>query len=60
MDPTFQYAGKTRIPPTEFQLRARIEPSTRDWVNAKEFEHWQTDVPDFTYNMPKLTYEGRS
>ena len=60
MDPTFQYAGNVRIPPKQFQLRARIEPSTRDWVNAKEFEHWQTDVPDFTYNMPKITYEGRS
>ena len=58
MDPTFQYAGKTRIPPKQFQLRSRIESSTRDWINAKEFEHWQTDVPDFTYNMPKFkSYE---
>ena len=60
MDPTFPYAGKVRIPPAQFQLRARIEKSTRDWVNAKQYTHWQTDVPDFTYNYPKMNYsKGR-
>jgi len=60
MDPTFQYAGKLRIPPKEFLLRTRIEGNTKDWINKKEFEHWQTDVPDFTYNFPKLVYaKGR-
>jgi len=54
MDPTFQYAGKVRIPPKQFQLRARIETATRDTVNAKHFEHWQTDTPDFSYNYPKI------
>lgn len=54
MDPTFQYAGKVRIPPKQFQLRARIEPSTRNTTNTKQYEHWQTDTPDFTYNYPKL------
>jgi hypothetical protein len=54
MDPTFQYAGKVRIPPKEFQLRARIESSTRDTTNVKQYKHWQEDVPDFTYNFPKL------
>lgn len=54
MDPTFPYAGKVRIPPKEFQLRSRIERSTRDWVNAKQFEHWQTDTPSLTNNKPKL------
>ena len=53
MDPTFQYAGKVRIPPQQFVLRSRIENSTRDSVNAKQFEHWQTDTPDFTHNIPK-------
>lgn len=54
MDPTFQYAGKVRIPPKQFQLRARIEPSTRNTTNIKQYDHWQTDTPDFTYNYPKL------
>ena len=54
MDPTFPYAGKVRIPPKEFQIRSRIERSTRDWVNAKQFEHWQTDTPSLTNNKPKL------
>ena len=60
MDPTFPYAGKVRLPPKEFLLRTRIEGNTKDWINRKEFEHWQTDVPDFTYNYPKLVYaKGR-
>jgi hypothetical protein len=60
MDPTFPYAGKVRIPPSQFLLRNRIEKSTRDFTNAKQFEHWQTDVPDFTYNYPKMVYsKGR-
>ena len=54
MDPIFQYAGKVRIPPKDFQLRARIETSTRDSVNVKQFEHWQTDTPNLTYNYPKI------
>ena len=60
MDPTFPYAGKVRIPPKQFQLRNRIENSTRDWVNAKQFEHWQTDTPSLTNNFPKMVYaKGR-
>lgn len=54
MDPTFPYAGAVRIPPEQFQLRARIENSTRDSVNAKQYTHWQTDTPDLTHNKPKL------
>jgi hypothetical protein len=56
MDPTFPYAGKLRIPIKEFQLRTRIENSTKDWVNAKQFEHWQTDVPNLTNNIPKTIH----
>ena len=54
MDPTFEYAGKVRIPPKEFQLRARIEPSTRNTTNVKQYEHWLSDTPDFTYSFPKV------
>lgn len=53
MDPTFQYAGKVRIPPKEFQLRARIEDATRNTVNIKHYDHWRDDTPDFTLNIPK-------
>ena len=61
MDPTFQYAGKTRIPPKQFQLRSRIEYNTKDMVNLNTYKHIETDVPDFTYNFPKLTYtQGRT
>jgi len=61
MDPTFQYAGGVRIPPKQFQLRNRIEHNTKDMVNLNTYKHIETDVPDFTYNFPKLTYaKGRT
>jgi hypothetical protein len=60
MDPTFPYAGNVRIPPAQFHLRTRIEKSTRDFTNAKQFEHWQTDTPSLTNNYPKRNYsKGR-
>lgn len=52
MDPTFQYAGKVRIPPKQFQLRARIEDATKNMVNVRHHEHWTEDVPDYTQNAP--------
>ena len=61
MDPTFQYAGGVRIPPKQFQLRNRIERNSKDMVNLNTYKHIETDVPDFTYNFPKLTYaKGRT
>lgn len=54
MDPTFPYAGAVRIPPKQFQLRNRIENSTRDSQNARRVEQWETDVPDLTNNIPTL------
>ena len=54
MDPTFPYAGKVRIPPKEFQLRSRIENSTRDSANARHVEQWETDTPSLTNNVPQL------
>jgi hypothetical protein len=45
MIPPYQYAGPVRIPPPKMQLRVRKETGTYDTVNARQFEHWQTDVP---------------
>lgn len=45
MNEPFLYAGPPRIPPPSMQLRARKETSTRDTVNARFFEQWQTDPP---------------
>ena len=58
MDPTFQYAGPNRLPRKEFLLQTRLETFTRDTVNAKQFEHWQTDGADFTHNRPKLSIKN--
>ena len=54
MDPTFQYAGATRIPPKQFQLRSRIEHNTKDMINLNTYKHIETDVPDLTNNYPQL------
>lgn len=43
MNEPFLYAGPPRIPPPSMQLRARKETSTRDTVNARFFEQWQSD-----------------
>ena len=59
MDPTFPYAGNVRIPPKQFQLRTRIENSTRDTQNAKRVMQWQSDVPDLTNNIPQLNHSKK-
>ena len=43
MNEPFLYAGQPRIPPPSMQLRTRKEASTRDTVNARFFEQWQSD-----------------
>jgi hypothetical protein len=45
MNEPILYAGRPHIPPPVYQLRSRKEASTRDTVNARIFEEWQTDGP---------------
>jgi len=45
MNEPILYAGLPRIPPPSMQIRSRREPATRDAVNARIFEEWQTDPP---------------
>jgi hypothetical protein len=45
MNEPILYAGNPRIPPPSMQLRSRKEASSRDAVNARMFEEWQTDAP---------------
>lgn len=56
MNEPFLYAGPPRIPPPSMQLRARKEPSTRDTVNARFFEQWQSDGQQLVVNY----YDTRS
>ena len=42
---TPMYAGPVRPPPPSFQLRVRKETNTRDTVNARYIESWNTNVP---------------
>lgn len=52
MNEPFLYAGEPRIPPPSMQIRTRKEPATKDTVNARFFEQWQTDAPHLTTNRP--------
>jgi hypothetical protein len=49
-------SGEPQIPPPCMTLRARKEMPTRDSVNARQFEHWQTDTPilqpEFKFKEP--------
>ena len=42
------------VPLPQMVLRTRREVSTRDAVNARQFEYWQTDAPYLEYNRPDL------
>lgn len=56
MNEPFLYAGVPHIPPPIMQLRVRKEVSTRDAVNARYFEKWQTDPPVVPYrDRPDLS-----
>ena len=39
------FEGPVRIPPENFQLRVRKEINTRDTVNARYIESWNTNTP---------------
>lgn len=43
MNEPMLYAGEPRLPPPSMQLRSRREVSTKDAMNARIFEQWQTD-----------------
>jgi len=45
MNEPYLYAGRPHLPPPIMQLRVRKEVSTKDAVNARLFEQWQTDAP---------------
>jgi hypothetical protein len=45
MNEPYLYAGNPHLPPPALQLRMRKEVSTKDAMNARLFEQWQTDAP---------------
>ena len=55
MNEPFLYAGEPRIPPPSMQIRTRKEASTKDTVNARFFEQWQTDGPSMMNGRPDLS-----
>jgi hypothetical protein len=55
MNEPILYAGMPRLPPAVMQLRSRKEVSTRDAVNARLFEEWQTDAPSLINNRMDLS-----
>lgn len=55
MNEPILYAGLPRLPPASMQLRSRKETATRDTINARLFEEWQTDAPSLQQNRPDLS-----
>jgi hypothetical protein len=55
MNEPYLYAGRTRIPPPSMQLRVRKEVTTKDAVNARLFEQWQTDAPSLELDRADLS-----
>jgi len=46
------------MPPPQMQLRARREIPTRDSVNARQVEHWRTDVPQPFASRPDMNKQA--
>jgi hypothetical protein len=42
----------------EFSLRSRREQPVKDLFNARQYEHWNTDVPGPTQNFPDTNKRG--
>lgn len=42
------------FPPPQFMTRSRREADPHDIINARQFEHWQTDGKYDVYNRPDL------
>jgi hypothetical protein len=46
------------FPPPQFMARSRREVDTKDAVNARQFEHWQTDGKYGIQNRPDLNKQA--
>lgn len=51
----FPIPFEPQIPYPQMVLRVRRETSTRDSVNVRQFEHWQTDGPALNLDRPDLS-----
>lgn len=51
-------AAAPPLPLPQMTLRSRREPSTRDFVNAQQYEHWQTDGRYGIQNRPDLNKQA--
>ena len=46
------------FPMPQFMARSRREVDTKDAINARQFEHWQTDGKYDTYNRPDMNKQA--
>jgi hypothetical protein len=46
------------FPMPQFMARSRREVDTKDAINARQFEHWQTDGKYGVYNRPDLNKQA--
>jgi hypothetical protein len=51
-------AAYNAFPVPQFITRTRRETDTKDAINARQFEHWQTDGKYDVYNRPDLNKQA--
>lgn len=56
--PSVPFEPINLIPPPEMLIRSRREMNTHDTINARQFEHWQTDGKSMTNNRPDLNAQA--
>lgn len=56
--PSFPLFNVPEVPYPEMVIRSRREVDTRDAVNARQFEHWQTDGKSGVNNRPDLNKQA--
>jgi len=56
--PVFPIYNVPLVPNPQMVIRSRREIDTRDAVNARQFEHWQTDGKHGTMNRPDLNKQA--
>jgi hypothetical protein len=56
--PVYPLYNVPALPGKEMSIRSRKEFDTRDCINSRQFEHWQTDGKYSVHNRPDLNKQA--